>query len=294
MASPARHSLKLSRPYDDLPDGERERPRPTVDGNIPDMKGTYDRYISSGLYDRRYPRPNRQMLALVLSRLPDEGRFLDVGAGTGRYTLPLLQRTRASGVASDISASARQALERRAKDFIESGRLSVRDGDIAALSDGEPQSFDLAVLAFGVLGHIAGRTARQQLLGAVRKLLKPGGTLVLSLPNAARRFRREQRAAAGLVRAGSLEPGDIVYVRGGKAEELRLFYHLFTPAEARRDLAEQGFSITRMGPESMLSERTVVANPLLGLLDAMVCRFLPAALGYGFMIVSEPEARGSE
>ena len=36
------------------------------------------------------------------------GRFLDIGGGTGRYTLPLLQLTGTSGVAHDICPLARR------------------------------------------------------------------------------------------------------------------------------------------------------------------------------------------
>ena len=80
-----------------------------------------------------------------------------------------------------------------------------------------------------------------RLLRTVREMLKPDGVLILGLPNARRRFRAEQRSAAPLVRAGELEPGDVLYTRGGGADEIRLFYHLFSPSEARHDLSAAGF-----------------------------------------------------
>ena len=57
----------------------KDEPVPRVD--VPDVRGGYDTYISSGLYDRRYPRPNRRTLRKSLRCLREGGRFLDFGAG---------------------------------------------------------------------------------------------------------------------------------------------------------------------------------------------------------------------
>lgn len=257
---------------------------------LPDIRASYDTYISSGLYDRRYPRPNPTTLGRLLSHLPVDGRFLDIGAGTGRYTLPLLERTRAAGVAQDICPSACRALSERLARFVDDGRLSVHGEDVATLEADRAGGFDLAILAFGVLGHVAGRAARLRLLGAVRRLLAPGGSLVLSLPNARRRFAAEQRASAAMVRAGVLEPGDILYTRGDGARTIEMYYHLYTLAEARRDLGDAGYRIESIGPESLVAEETAARRPLAGRLDAAVCRFAPASWGYGFLIVGKPGA----
>jgi len=41
--------------------------------DLPDIPGSYGRYISSGLYDRRYPRPNRRTLRKMKQCLPAGG-----------------------------------------------------------------------------------------------------------------------------------------------------------------------------------------------------------------------------
>ena len=256
----------------------------------PDVRGGYDAYISSGLYDRRYPRPNARTLRKSLGFLRKGGRFLDFGAGTGRYTLPLMERTRASGVAYDVCPAACRAMADRLRGFVDEGRLVIRNGELGALAEAHRRSFDLALMAFGVLGHVAGRAARLRLLGAVREMLKPEGVLVLGLPNARRRFRAAQRSAAPLVRAGELEAGDVLYTRGRDADGIRLFYHLFSPSEARDDLASAGFRTESIEPESLLPEYAVVGSPLLGRLDDLACRAAPAAGGYGFLIVARPLA----
>ena len=266
--------------------------RPDVP-ELPDMSGSYDRYISSGLYDRRYPRPNRRTLRKMKRSLPAGGRFLDVGAGTGRYTLPLLQVSGTSGVALDICPVARTTLAERLGEFVRAERLAIRGEDADALAADHPQAFDLALLAFGVLAHVAGRAERLRLLRAIRSMLKADGTLILSVPNARRRFRAEQRSSAPLVDAGKLEPGDILYKRGQDNGEIQLFYHLYTLAEVRDDLAEAGFRVTNVGAESLLSERTVVSNPLTGWLDAMACRIAPASLGYDLLAVAKLQTSGT-
>ena len=266
--------------------------RPDVP-ELPDMSGSYDRYISSGLYDRRYPRPNRRTLRKMKRSLPAGGRFLDVGAGTGRYTLPLLQVTGTSGVALDICPVARTTLAERLGEFVRAERLAIRGEDADALAADHPQAFDLALLAFGVLAHVAGCAERLRLLRAIRSMLKADGTLILSVPNARRRFRAEQRTSAPLVDAGKLEPGDILYKRGQDDGEIQLFYHLYTLAEVRDDLAEAGFRVTNVGAESLLSERTVVSDPLTGWLDAVACRIAPASLGYDLLAVAKLQTSGT-
>ena len=266
--------------------------RPDVP-ELPDMSGSYDRYISSGLYDRRYPRPNRRTLRKMKRSLPAGGRFLDVGAGTGRYTLPLLQVTGTSGIALDICPVARTTLAERLGEFVRAERLAIRGEDADALAADHPQTFDLALLAFGVLAHVAGRAERLRLLRAIRSMLKADGTLILSVPNARRRFRAEQRSSAPLVDAGKLEPGDILYNRGQDDGEIQLFYHLYTLAEVRDDLAEAGFRVTNVGAESLLSERTVVSDPLTGWLDAMACSIAPASLGYDLLAVAKLQTSGT-
>ena len=259
---------------------------------LPDMSGSYGRYISSGLYDRRYPRPNRRTLRKMKRCLVDGGRFLDVGAGTGRYTLPLLQMNGTRCVAHDISPVARETLAKRLRGFVSDERLIIRGDDPDDLAAELPQAFDLALLAFGVLAHVAKRAERLRLLRAIRTMLKAEGTLILSVPNARRRFRAEQRDTEPLVREGKLEPGDVLYERNQADGKIRLFYHLYTLDEVHRDLSETGFRVASVGAESLLSERKVVSSWPIGWLDALACRFAPTELGYDLLAVARPKTAG--
>ena len=73
---------------------------------------SYDHYYGSGLYDARYPRPNPPTYRTALRLAAASSRILDFGAGSGRYTLPLLQATNAFICAYDISTDACRSLVR--------------------------------------------------------------------------------------------------------------------------------------------------------------------------------------
>lgn len=254
--------------------------------DIPDMVYSYDRYIASGLYDRRYPRPNKRTLGMLLHHLPADGRFLDFGAGTGRYAEPLLQLTDASGVAYDVCPTAGQIMADRLDGFVEDGRLMIRDDSPAVLSEEFRSAFDLVFLAFGVLAHVSGRANRQNMLSILRQTLQPNGVLIAGLPNRARRFRAERRAVRTRVMDGELEEGDVLYQRGRNANTIPMFYHLFTPEEARREFDAAGFHVEHIRAESLLAEETVVSSPFVSWLDNIVCGSLPAAYGFGFLVVA--------
>lgn len=254
-----------------------------------DMRRSYDVYFSSGLYLSRYPRPNRRTLRLLESALPMGGRLLDYGAGEGRYCFPLAESRRASVVAVDISPVARQHLSETAARLGLGRHIEVCDADDATYAAAiRAGGFDVVLLGFGVLGHIAGRARRIALLTELRSALGPSGRLVLGLPNTRRRFRAVQIDCRPLVARGELEPGDIRYHRTLAEGEIPLFYHLFTEAEIRSDLAEAGFHIERLTIESVLPESTVTHSALLGRADDLLAGLLPPGLGYGFLVSARP------
>lgn len=263
--------------------------RQPADGSpaLPDMAESYDAYFSSGLYHRRYPRPNRRTMRFLRAALPEGGRLLDYGAGEGRYCLALARDKAAEVVAVDISPVARALLVRAAAEAGLAGRVAVTDAsgpDYRRLVDGEGR-FDVALLGFGVLGHVAGRAHRLALLEELRGNLKPGGRLVLGLPNAARRFRAAQAEARN---TDGLEPGDIRYVRAADGGSIALFYHLYHRDEIVQELAMAGFEVERLTSESLLPEYAVTHRALVGWLDDRLSGMLPSAWGYGYLVVARP------
>jgi SAM-dependent methyltransferase len=247
----------------------------------------YDRYFATDGYERRYPGPNPSTLARCLQAIAEAGpRVIDFGCGGGRYSRPLLERSAARIIGYDLSAVALARLRQRCAEHVASGRLLPVGGSLdtlAAVAAGQG-GVDVVLMLFGVLAHIPGRTARRETLAALRAMLRPGGRLIVSVPNARRRFRREQAADRA---AGGLEPGDITYVRRCDAEEIRLYYHLYGRAELEAELAACGFRPLATWAESVLPEPTVARSTLAAVLDGVLGGLCPLDWAYGLLTVAE-------
>jgi 2-polyprenyl-3-methyl-5-hydroxy-6-metoxy-1,4-benzoquinol methylase len=147
---------------------------------------SYDHYYGSGLYDARYPRPNPPTYQCALRLASTASRILDFGAGSGRYTLPLLDSTDSFLCAYDISDDACKRLKAHATAAgVDSQRLLVTsDLDVARAAG----PYDLALSLFGVLSHIEEPEDRMKILNSICSLLAPGGQFLVTVPNAFRRF----------------------------------------------------------------------------------------------------------
>jgi SAM-dependent methyltransferase len=262
------------------------------------IERSYDRYFATGLYAARYPAPNSHVLSLVLNELgPGGGRILDFGCGNGRYALPLLEQPGVSIFAYDISAGAIQHLSRRYNELAQATERPIALETLCGSLDDLQRrlegdcGFDLIVLLFGVLGHIEGRRRRVHTLNVLRNHLRPSGRLIVTVPNRARRFLAEQEAALQSVANGEAEKGDIRYHRGGDQNRIDLYYHLYSPREFRSELAEAGFEVSSLRPESVLSERAVLSAPLGAATDRLLRRVVPVSLAYGFVATAQAPVR---
>lgn len=254
---------------------------------------SYDTYIGTGLYARRYPRSNANMTRLLRSVVAAGDRVLDFGCGDGRYIGVLLEAG-ASAIAYDISKVAIDTVATTYGSDIKAGRLQTVGCTLDALVGAvAPGSCDVALLMFGVLGHIRGDAQRVETLRAVRSLMKPGGRLVVTVPNRARRFAKEQADCRDMVAAGALEDGDILYQRHDASGSIDMFYHLFTPDSFADLLARSGFDTQRMVAESVMPERSVLSLPGGALIDRALMAAVPLNLVYGFAAVATPTAEAA-
>ena len=240
------------------------------------VRKPYDLYFASGTYDRRYPRPNPRVLSHVRRLLPPEAHVIDYGCGSGRYLVPLRPHLgRAAGF--DICPTALGLLR---------DRLAAGDGAPVEVLGPDPASLpdhvarhgpaDLLLCLFGVLSHVTPRSARADLLGRFRDLLRPGGRLLVSVPNRQRRFAREQRA----VRPGT----EIHYRRRIAGGDIELPYQLFDPALLAEELTAAGFEPEGVWAESTLPEAWLTGGGIAGLLDAGLTPLCPARWGYGILM----------
>ena len=123
----------------------------------------YDDYWAGDPGKRHEPHP--QLRELIFAGVTGETRCLDVGCGTGSSYAPELARRAGAYVGVDVSAHAVRI-------------AGSRGLDAQVVADA---SFDL-VVCVEVLEHLF---APQGAAAEIRRVLRPGGRLVASVPNAA-------------------------------------------------------------------------------------------------------------
>lgn len=257
------------------------------------LASSYDVYYGTGLYGRRYPRSNPNMARLLGGVVGPGDCVLDFGCGDGRYIGKLLDAG-ARVIGYDISPVAIETVATTYAGAMQAGRLQTIGDSLDALTHAVAAgSCDAALLMFGVLGHIRGDAQRVETLRTVRSLLKPGGRLVVTVPNRARRFAKEQAACRDMVAAGMLEDGDILYQRHDASGSIDMFYHLFTLDSFADLLMRSGFETRHMIAESVMPERSVLSLPAGALLDRALMAVVPLHLTYGFAAVATPAAEAA-
>jgi 2-polyprenyl-3-methyl-5-hydroxy-6-metoxy-1,4-benzoquinol methylase len=171
-----------------------------------------------------------------LAHLTRDAVVLDVGCGHGMHTARVARRCRwVAGVDGDLTAL---VVARRMSRSLPAPGTSFFAAD---LEQGLPVSsarFD-TVLCLDLLEHLH---HRDLLLTEIRRVLKPGGLLLLSVPNRATSWKRR------LERAGLCAYSDPDH----KIE--------YTLEELEAELQRSGFRIVQLHP-------TVYDTPFIGLID---------------------------
>jgi SAM-dependent methyltransferase len=185
-------------------------------------------YRSSNPTRRWLHCSRRDWIVDALQRHAHGARALEVGPGSGIY-LPVLARLFAEVVATDIEAA---YLEHAAPLRHSLPNLQLAPDDICA-SAMPAASFDL-ILCTEVIEHIASSPAA---LRGMRRLLKPGGVLVLSTP--------QRYSPLELAAKVAFLPGVIQLVRRVYREPILETGHinLMTARIVQRQLREAGFEV---------------------------------------------------
>jgi len=254
------------------------------------MRLLYDAYFESLYYEKRYPSPNPGTMDFLVRHGAAQARQLaDVGCGSGRYAVPLLELGTQQVFACDISRAALDGLAGRIQSAGLAGRVRLVLGSAESLP--HPLELDCIVMLFGVLSHIATRQARVEVLRQLRRRAATDARLLLSVPS---RWRRRPFELLASLVAPDRALGDIEYTRTFLGRPQTFFYHLYTIKGLREDLAQAGWQVEAMEAESVFPESAVTRWPALGELDRILQRGLPAALGYGIRVAARPANEWSD
>ena len=143
--------------------------------------GSREHYADAALYDHEYRRRRADVTWYrELARKRGAARVLELGAGSGRVTIPLA-RDGHEVVAVDRSAAMLERLRARVAALPEAvaRRITIVQGD---LRDFEASGrFPLVIAAFNVLEHLYTRGEVAACLGRVAAHLAPGGAFAFDV-----------------------------------------------------------------------------------------------------------------
>ncbi len=253
----------------------------------PHLVTAYEDYYGSQHYEHRYPAPNPSTLSFLRRHgLHQAISLLDLGCGSGRYAMPLLAQGSAQITGCDPAAAALDIFRRRVQDGALQARVRLVHGDVGALPDAS--RFDGFLLLFGVLGILGPREQRVATLRRLRALALPGARMALTVPSA---WRRLPWAHIRAWWQAPDQPHDIQYVRRIQGQVRHFSYHLYQVDGLRQELADAGWQLQVLEPESVLPESWVCRWPALARLDGHLQGLTPAALGYGLRALAIPSDR---
>jgi SAM-dependent methyltransferase len=181
--------------------------------------------------------------AVIRRHFTPPGLVADLGCGTARALVPLVRRG-FRGLAIDLSEPMLRVVREKAER--ENLDITCLLANLVELDCVADASVDFCISLFSTLGMIRGRENRQRALVHTRRILKPGGKLVLHVHNfwynlcdpggpwwvikrcLLSAFRRD------------IEAGDKFFFYRGVNN---MFLHVFTYGELSRDLRRAGFRI---------------------------------------------------
>ena len=175
----------------------------------------------------------------------------DFGCGTGRV-VPLLHQLGASILAVDLSQAMLREVRQKFVDstpMAPSPQVSLVRANLVELEGFADDIVDHGVCLFATLGMIRGRENRRRFLAHARRLIRPGGRLLLHVHHrwAGLIERGGWRAMCRSAIARDMELGDAVYAYRGIGE---MFMHRFGKRELIADLRASGWQtveVSRIG-----------------------------------------------
>ena len=140
-----------------------------------DLAPHYDELFDD-LYDISFICATHALLEIRETLRAPPARVLDVGAGTGRIALPLVEAGYAV-TAVEPSCGMRERLIEKAA--AEGRHIELRAGVVPDALTPADLNFDLALLAFGVIDYIVDDAVAEAVLRAIAARMAPGGLCVV-------------------------------------------------------------------------------------------------------------------
>lgn len=195
------------------------------------IAGEYDRRIpgTTSLDDRFAATEQR----FVLDRVGSTDTVLDIGCGTGRFTMPLAEHA-AHVTGYDLSE---QMLDQARHKVSAAGlKADFRQGDMASMPF-ESGHFDVVVSMLALMHVPTGD--RASVFAEAARVLKPGGRLVIGVKNTLfERFSGADRFAS--IDVTDVENKELVLTETQDGDELRAPWYSFSPEELTRLCALAG------------------------------------------------------
>jgi SAM-dependent methyltransferase len=223
-------------------DGQRERAQ--VRNVYETIADEYDdRIPGDGVVDEIFTDSE---INFLLGKVRADDDVLDMGCGTGRFTIPLAERAESvSGL--DLSP---MMLDTARKKLADRGlEADLREGDMAALPFADA-SFDVVVSMLALM-HIP-REDRQQVFHEVARVLRPGGRLLIGVKNSVfeRMFRGDRFAAVDIT---DVESEELIFTKTRSGEDMVAPWHSFSPDELTALSAVAGLSLVHLRGNSPIS-----------------------------------------